>query len=224
MSDTPAGQGAQNQVPKADIRHPRRLSIVWFIPLAVAVIAGWIAYKSISEKGPSITITFNNADGLEAGNTKIMFKGVQAGTVESIDVSEDLTQVIVHATMVKETDGYLNKKTKFWVVRPEVSLTRISGLSTLVSGVFIAMEPGDGKPERAFQGLDRAPLSDEQGSRFTLKAEDLRTLRISAPVTYHGVVVGEILGHELAKDDDGVLIHVLIHKPHEQLVLSLIHI
>ncbi len=218
MSDTPAGQGAQNQVPKADIRHPRRLSIVWFIPLAVAVIAGWIAYKSISEKGPSITITFNNADGLEAGKTKIMFKGVQAGTVESIDIGEDLTQVVVHATMVKETEGHLNEKTKFWVVRPEVSLTRISGLSTLVSGAFIAIKPGDGKPERAFKGLDRTPLSDEQGSRFTLKAEDLGSLRISAPVTYHGVVVGEILSHELSKDDDGVLIHVVIRKPHEQLV------
>ena len=218
MTDTSTEQGPQNQAPKAEIRPPRRLSIVWLIPLAAAVAAGWVAYKAISEKGPSITITLNTADDLEAGKTRIMFKGVQAGTVESIDVSADLSQVIVHATLVKEAEGHLNEKTRFWVVRPEVSLTKISGLGTLVSGVFIAMEPGDGKPERAFKGLDRAPLSDEQGARFTLKAEELGSLHVSAPIFHHGIVVGEVLGYELAKDDDGIVIHVLIRKPHVQLV------
>ena len=218
MSDTPVDQGAQSSAAKAEIRPPRRFSVVWLIPLAVAAIAGWIAYKSISEQGPSITITFDTADGLEAGKTKIMYKGVQAGTVDSIDVGENLEDVVIHATMAPETKGHLNEKTLFWVVRPEVSLTGISGLSTLVSGAYIAMQPGGGKRQRAFEGLEQAPISIDKGTRFTLKAKALETLHPSSEVHHLGVVVGKVLSYELAEDDSGVEVQILIDKPYVHLV------
>ena len=218
MSDTPNQHAAPNSPPKATIRPPRRLSIVWVIPLAVAVAAAWVAYKSIREQGPRITIAFDTAEGLEAGKSKIVYKGVQAGTVDSISVSEDLEQVIVHATMAKETKHHLNEGTRFWVVRPEVGFTGITGLGTLVSGAYIAVQPGDGKPQRAFKGLDRAPLSLEKGTRFTLKADSLGTLHVSAPIHHHGVEVGKVLDFELAKDDSGVDIGIVIDTPYDQLV------
>jgi len=218
MSDTSADQGAQSSVAKAEIRPPRRFSIVWLIPLAVAAVAGWVAYSSISGQGPSITITFDTANGLEAGKTRIMFKGVQAGTVDSIGVSEDLQHVVVHASMAKATKDHLNDGTQFWVVRPEVSLTGISGLSTLVSGAYIAMQPGSGKPRRAFEGLKQAPPSLDKGNRFTLKAKLLGTLHVGSAVHHHGVVVGKVLSYELAKDDSGVEIQILIDKKYVHLV------
>jgi paraquat-inducible protein B len=218
MSDSPTEPTAQSPHPKAEIRPSRRLSIVWVIPLAVAVVAGWIAYKAVSDQGPSITITFKTAEGLEAGKTKIMYKGVQAGTVDSIDISEDLELAVVHATMAKQVKHHLNEGTQFWVVRPEVSLTGITGLSTLVSGPYIAIQPGDGKRQRAFKGLSQPPLDLETGTRFGLKADKLGTLHVSAPIHHHGLKVGKILEFDLAKDDSGLDIQILIYQPYDQLV------
>ncbi len=218
MSDSPTERAPENPHPKAEIRPPRRFSIVWLIPLAVAVAAAWVAYKSFSEQGPRITIAFKTAEGLEAGKTKILYKGVEAGIVDSINVSDDLENVIVHATMAKQAKHHLNEGTQFWVVRPEVSFSGITGLSTLVSGAYIAVRPGDGEAQRAFEGLDQAPLSLEKGTRFTLKADNLGTLHVSAPIHHHGVIVGKVLDFALATDDSGVDIGIVIDTPYDQLV------
>jgi paraquat-inducible protein B len=218
MSDSPAEPATQNSPPKAKIRPPRRLSIVWLIPLAVAAVAAWVGYKAIIEQGPQITITFETARDLEAGKTKIMYKGVQAGTIDSIGISDDLQSAVVHATMAKQVKHYLNEGTQFWVVRPEVSLTGITGLSTLVSGPYIKIQPGDGKRQRAFKGLDQPPLDLETGTRFSLKADKLGTLHVSAPVHHHGLAVGTVLEFDLAKDDSGVEIQIMVEAPYDQLV------
>jgi paraquat-inducible protein B len=147
-----------------------------------------------------------------------MYKGVQAGTVDSIDISEDLELAVVHATMAKQVKHHLNEGTQFWVVRPEVSLTGITGLSTLVSGPYIAIQPGDGKRQRAFKGLSQPPLDLETGTRFGLKADKLGTLHVSAPIHHHGLKVGKILEFDLAKDDSGLDIQILIYQPYDQLV------
>ena len=119
-------------VPEADIRtQQRRISIVWLVPLVAVVIGGWLVYKAISEKGPTITITFKSADGLEAGKTKIKYKDVEVGRVDSIVLSKDLSHVIVKAEFVKGSKNYLSQNTRFWVVRARVAAGGVSGLGTL---------------------------------------------------------------------------------------------
>jgi paraquat-inducible protein B len=109
-------------MPEAEVRTTkRRLSIVWMVPLVAVAIGGWLVFKAISEKGPTITITFKSAEGLEAGKTKIKYKDVELGKVGSIALSDDLSQVIVKAELVKQAGNFLSQNTRFWIVRARVA-------------------------------------------------------------------------------------------------------
>ncbi|MCK4728959.1 MAG: MCE family protein, partial [Desulfobacterales bacterium] len=127
-----------DEPPEAVVRTRRQFSIVWVVPLVAALIGAWLAYRAISERGPTINITFKSAAGLEAGKTKIKYKDVEVGSVEAIGFTEDLSHVIVTAKLVKESERYLTEYTQFWVVRPQVTAGGVSGLGTLFSGAYIA--------------------------------------------------------------------------------------
>ena len=120
----------------------RRISIVWLVPMVALAIGAWLVYKAVSEKGPTVTITFKSADGLEAGKTKIKHKNVELGQVVSIELDDELSQVIVKAEMVKRAEKFLSENTRFWVVRARVGASSISGLGTLFSGAYIGLDPG----------------------------------------------------------------------------------
>ena len=123
------------------------------------VIGGWLVYKAISEKGPTITITFKSAADLEAGKTKIKYKDVELGVVDSIVLSKDLSEVIVIAELVKEAKKFLSENTRFWVVRARVAAGSVSGLGTLFSGAYIGLDPGKpGKPANQYKGLEVPPV------------------------------------------------------------------
>jgi paraquat-inducible protein B len=194
-------------------------SLVWLVPLVAALIGGWLVYKAFSEKGPTITITFKTAEGLEAGKTKIKYKDVDIGQVESIDISEDLSHVIVTAEMGKRADKHLTENTRFWVVRARVAAGGVSGLGTIFSGAYIGIDPGKpGKPARSFEGLEIPPVitTGLPGAHFTLKAERLGSLDIGSPVYYRQIKVGQVVAYELEKDGTAVDIKIFIQAPHDQ--------
>ena len=114
-------------VPEAEVRTSRGISIVWLVPLVAAVIGIWLAYTTLQERGPTITITFDDAEGLEAGKTKVKYKDVEVGTVESVRISEDLKHIVVTAEMVKDAEAYMTEGTRFWVVSPQARRRRRLG-------------------------------------------------------------------------------------------------
>lgn len=199
----------------------RRISFVWIIPIVAVAIGGWLAYSTISEQGPTITIAFSTAEGLEAGKTKVKFKDVDIGQVESIAFNSDLSGVVVTASLSKEVEGHLTDSTRFWVVRPRLGAGGVSGLGTLVSGAYVAMDPGDkGKATRTFVGLEVPPLiyGDVRGKRFDLKSDDLGSFSYGAPIYYHGFKAGQVLGYELEPDKKSVVVHVFIDEAYADLV------
>jgi len=194
-------------------------SLVWLVPVVAALIGGWLVYKALSEKGPTVTITFETAEGLEAGKTKIKYKDVEVGQVDSIDLAKDLAHVIVTAEMNKDAGPYLSENTRFWVVRARVAAGGVSGLGTLFSGAYIGVDPGKpGKATRSFKGLETAPIITfgVPGRLFILKAETLGSLDIGSPVYYRQIKVGQVVAYELDKDGKAVDIKVFIHAPHDQ--------
>jgi paraquat-inducible protein B len=209
-------------VPEADIRtQKRRISIVWLVPLVAVVIGGWLVYKAISEKGPTVTITFKSAEGLEAGKTKIKYKDVEVGLVDSIVLSKDLSHVIVKAELVKGSKNYLSENTRFWVFRARVAAGGISGLGTLFSGAYIGIDPGKpGTPATHFQGIETPPVvtADLPGSHFVLKASSLGSLNVGVPVYFRQIEVGQVVSYQLDEDGQAVTIKVFVHDPHHQLV------
>jgi len=211
------------QAVSAEMRSKRRISIVWIVPLVALVIGVVLAYKAISEKGPTITITFASADGMEAGKTKIKFKDVEIGQVESIELSEDASKVVLTAQMVKEAQPYLTDQTKFWVVRPRVSGGSVSGLSTMLSGAYIGIDTNrQGAPARHFTGLEVPPVVtvDQPGRHYLLQADALGSLDIGAPVYFRQIQVGQVVGYKLHQDGNSVDINVFVEEPHDAKVTT----
>ena len=134
--DTPSPDGAM--LPEAQVKTRSGLSIVWLVPVVALAIGGWLAYKAISEKGPTVTIEFASGEGMEAGKTKIKFKDVEVGVVEEINLRPDLSGVTVVAEMKPDSKPYLTSETRFWVVRAHVSAGEVSGLETLLGGAYIS--------------------------------------------------------------------------------------
>ncbi len=196
------------------------ISPIWLFPIVALVIGGWLVYQTLSQRGPTITITFKTAEGIEEGKTKIKFREVEVGLVESIAI-KDLSNVIITAKMKKGAEPHLTESTRFWVVRPRVGLQGISGLGTLVSGAFIDVDPGKGgKPIREFVGLEEPPIltTDDPGQEFTLVTDKLGSYTAGSPVYYRGIEVGEVLGHQMAENHKEIFVRVFIYEPHDQLV------
>ena len=214
-----SGQEA-DAVPEAEVRTSRGISIVWLVPLVAAVIGIWLAYTTLQERGPTITITFDDAEGLEAGKTKIKFKDVEVGTVESVRISEDLKHIVVTAEMVKDAEAYLTEGTRFWVVSPRLGAGGVSGLGTLLSGVYIGVDPKPGAAATSFVGLTEPPLitSDTPGRQYMLRATTRGSIARGSSVYFRGIEVGQVVDYALADDNQSLDIQVFVQAPHDQLV------
>lgn len=214
MTDNPQ---TEPQVAEVVIQSKRRFSIVWIVPLVALAIGGWLAFKAISEKGPTITITFSSADGLEAGKTKIKFKDVEIGQVESIMLNEDASKVVATAKMIKGSEPYLTDQTKFWVVRPRISGGSVSGLGTVLSGAYIGIDSSrTGSPAHAFTGLEVPPVVTvgQPGRHFILQADTLGSLDIGSPVYYRQIQVGQVVSYSFDQTGKAVDIKIFIEAPH----------
>ncbi|NJN47969.1 MAG: MCE family protein, partial [Candidatus Competibacteraceae bacterium] len=210
-------------LPEAVVQTRSRISLVWLIPLVAAILGAWLAYKTYSEQGPIITITFKSAEGLEAGKTKIRYKNVDIGQVETIELSEDLSQVILTAQLVKRVAHYLTDKTRFWVVRARVSAGQVSGLSTLLGGAYIGIDPVEaGERTSSYTGLEVPPVvtTDDPGRHFMLHADELGSLEVGAPVYFRKIRVGEIVAYELDKSGQSVDVEIFIQAPHHERVTT----
>lgn len=217
---------APSHVPEAVIHTKKSFSIVWIVPIVAALIGGWLAYKAISEKGPTIKITFKSAEGLEAGKTKIKYKDVEVGQVEDISLTKDLSRIVVTAGLKKEAEKYLTEETRFWVVRARIGATGVSGLGTLFSGAYIGVDPGKGgSPAREFEGLDIPPVitKDLPGRHFVLHAERLGSLNIGSPVYFRQIKVGQVVAYQLAQEGRMITFKIFVHAPYHNYVRKNTH-
>ncbi len=221
MTDTETPRAPEPQFPEALIAERSGFSIVWLIPLVAAVVGAWLAYKALSEKGPTVTITFQSAAGMEAGKTRVKYKDVEVGKVTIIGIGEDLSHVVVTAQLEKGTEPYLTEQTQFWVVRARISAGQVTGLGTLFSGAYIGIAPAtEGRKTRHFTGLERPPVvtADEPGRHFTLRAQRLSSLEIGAPVYFRQIKAGEVVGYALDDDGKAVSIRIFVRDPFHRLV------
>jgi paraquat-inducible protein B len=199
-----------------------RVSMVWIIPILAALVAISIAVHRIRSEGPTITIVFKAADGIEVGKTFIKYKDVNLGQVTDVHLSNDYSQVVVTAKMTSHAAALLVDDAKFWVVRPTISLSGISGLNTLLSGNYIGFEAGTSKQSQdEFTGLEKPPLiSGQLGREFILKSHDLGSLSEGSPVFFRRVPVGQVVSFAIADDGASVEIRVFVNAPYDKHVMT----
>lgn len=219
MNANDQGNDLMAQAPEPDVRPAHRFSLIWLIPITAALIGLVLAVKTITEQGPTITIAFSSAEGLEARKTKIKYKDVVVGQLEDIQLDPDLSQVRVTASMVPEISDYLTESTRFWVVRARVAAGEVSGLGTLFSGSYIAMDPGKpGDSISEFKGLESPPVvsADSAGTFFKLRAEKLGSIDAGAPVYFRQIKVGQVADYEMRPDGTAINIRIFIEAPHDE--------
>jgi paraquat-inducible protein B len=199
-------------------RRRGRISVVWIIPILAAVVAIGIAVQRILSEGPTITILFTAAEGLEAGKTAVRYKDVSIGQVTAVRLSPDYAKVEVTAQIAKSAAGLIVEDAKFWVVEPRVTLSGISGLGTLLSGNYIGFEVGKStKPERNVIGRETPPIitGGQPGRQFTLKADNLGSLGIGSPIYYRRLQAGQVVAYKLAGDGKGIELTVFVNAPYD---------
>ena len=202
------------------LEQKRGLPFIWILPVIAALIGGGLVLKSIMDAGLPIEIIFDTADGIEAGKTKLMYRGLEVARVKSVELNKNLKSVTVHIDVPRQAEEHLRSETQFWLVKPEISLAGVTGLGTLLSGNYIAVRPGGGKKTRNFTALSSPPPhnADTPGLHITVTAHNLGSLREDAPIYYRQILVGRVQEHELSKDGKSVRIHIFIKQEYEHLV------
>jgi paraquat-inducible protein B len=204
---------------RAAARRTRRISVIWVIPLVALAIGAWLAWDTLSKEGPTITVTFNSGEGLQAGQSQLKYKDIVFGTVKSLELAPDHSHVIVTLATTHQAEPLLTDKTVFWVVKPRLFAGNISGLETLLSGSYIGMMPGaeGGKSQHAFKGVEDPPILTEHiaGHAFLLKAKRLGSIQLGSPIFFRDQNVGEVLGWDIADMAEYVTIHAFVRAPYD---------
>ena len=209
-------------LPMAKTRPASNWSAIWVLPLIALLIGGWLAWRAYSEAGIQVELIFASGEGIQAGKTELMYKGMAVGKVVSISLDQTGKNrgVVAQLEVNKDLEQYLRKGTSFWLVKPNVSLAGISGLETLVSGNYITFNPGDGEASRTFTALTQEPpMSDDvPGLHLTLKADRLGSLNRDSPVFYKQIQVGRVKSYTLGDDESTVEVKVFIEPEYASLV------
>lgn len=209
-------------LPLAKTRPASNWSAIWVLPLIALMIGGWLAWRAYSDAGIQVELIFASGEGIQAGKTELMYKGMAVGKVTAIalDDSEKNRGVVAKLEVNQELEQYLRSGTRFWLVKPNVSLAGISGLETLVSGNYITFSPGDGEPSKSFIALAHEPPmgDDVPGLHLTLKAERLGSLNRDSPVFYRQIQVGRVKSYTLGEDQSTVEVKVFIEPAYANLV------
>lgn len=217
--EAPTKPEAAPALPQARIERNRLAWLYWLIPLGAAAVCCWFVYRDILRGGPMITIYFQNADGLEENNTQIRYRGAQVGQVKSLTLAPDNRHVRVRARLTGSAGHLARAGAVFWIVRPELRVGAVSGLRTIISGEYIAVQPGDGPRTNTFYGAEKEPLVDQPNAlRIVLVSSDLSTLQEGSPVLYRGIEVGKVLSCQLGTNAQEVLIRARIREEYAPLV------
>jgi paraquat-inducible protein B len=221
MSQDPQQQAT---VPEEALIKPlRTVSKIWFVPIIAFFIGAWMVYYQWSNQGPLITIEFKTATGLEAGKTKIKTRNVDIGLVKKIDLSDDLSGVIVTVRMDNNVAPILYSDNQFWIVSPRVSLSGVSGLGTILSGPYINMAPGSEKQmSEEFVALEAPPVTPPgtPGLHVTLNSESEFAYKKGDPVVYKGIKVGEFEDIHFNFDERVVYYNTFIEAPYHKLITT----
>ncbi|MGK0499001.1 MAG: paraquat-inducible protein B [Oceanicoccus sp.] len=201
-----------NNLAAVEERPNSSFSAIWILPVIAAMFAGWLIYKSFMEAPIEITVSFDSGDGIVAGKTEVIYEGVVLGKVQTVKIKPELIGIFAILEMDRRTESVLRTNTEFWLVKPEISLSGIRGLSTVLSGNYITLRPGDGKPTSMFQSLPEPPPKSltDPGLHLSLQSTDLGSISVGSPIRYKKFDIGDVQSFELNKDGTGVNIDIFI--------------
>lgn len=209
-------------VAQAKVRRSNALLLTaWLIPLLAVLTGAWLFMQHVRDTGPEITLYMPDAEGIEVDNTVIKVRNLQVGRVTGIRLLPDGQGVAVSALLSADAEDMMRSDTRFWIVKPQIGQSGVSGLGTLLSGPYLAFVPGQSE-ERAneFQVADFPPATafGEGGLWLKLTGSSDKMITQGSPVTYRGITVGSVENATFQADRKTVDYQIYIRSPNEQLI------
>ncbi len=226
-ADSPKQNLEPPQFPIARVREAHTTSALllsskmWWATAICLLLAFWLTWRAIPANGPQIAILFPDGHGLKSGDA-VRHRGIDVGTVSEVVLSHDLSQISATVTLTPEAAKLAREGTRFWIVRPQLSLTGVSGLETAVGAKYIAVSPGDpnGAVRKSFDGMAIAPPDEQYGKGIdvVLRSDGRHGVTVGSPVTWRGIDVGQTLAIHLSPDARFVDVHAQIQPEYSRLL------
>ncbi|MGF1726200.1 intermembrane transport protein PqiB [Photobacterium nomapromontoriensis] len=199
----------------------KQVSSIWLVPLIAVGIGIWMLVQFITSQGPEITLKMKTAEGIEVGKTQIKALNVKVGMVTGVTLNDDYSSINVKVQMDKEAARMLKEDTLFWVVKPRIGKSGVSGLDTLLSGSYIQLQPGRAEKTRhSFDVLDIPPVAppDAKGLRLILSYDEAGKLGVGDPVLYEGFTVGRVEKTTFDTETKKAQYQLFIFQPYNSLI------
>lgn len=207
-------------LPQTGRRKTNWPGLIWAVPLAALFIVGYLGLHAWAHRGEVITVTFLRAADARPGDTKVLYHGVEAGHLLKIAPNKDGRRVDFEIRLRPEAAAGLNTNARFWLIGASPTLSDLSSLKAVVSGVAIGYAPGEGgTPTTTFEGLDKAPtvLPGDRGTRYLLLARTLGSIREGSVLLFHGQPIGKVTDVEF-KGPSGFRLEVFVFQPYDALI------
>lgn len=219
MSETThAKSEAIHRLPKAKIQKDALSWFFWLLPIGAAAMCGWFVLHDFVFAGPTITVYFQDAQGLQEQNSMIKYRGIQVGEIQSLKLTKNGQTVAVKIKLDHSASELARQGSIFWIVRPQLKLGAVSGLQTIVSGSYVTVQPGTGPRTNVFTGAAEAPIVPIPGIKITLLANSLDSLENQSGIFYRGIQVGEVTGVHLDENARFVVVEARIRQEYAPLV------
>ena len=216
-----SGSTGAGPATQAKVHRITQWSPIWIVPLVAVLIGLWMLVYTYQNQGPQLTLLASNAEGIISGKTAIKSRSVDVGKVMSVELSQDLKQVVIKARMNPGTEPMLNDESQLWVVKPSVGRGGVTGLNTLLSGAYIELQPGKASTAKYYyQLLESPPIAppDAPGVRVFLTSADATSLSVGDPVLYRGYDVGTVELGEFDPQARSMRYQLFIRAPYDALV------
>ncbi|MCP4059237.1 MAG: intermembrane transport protein PqiB [Pseudoalteromonas sp.] len=205
----------------ANVTTKPKISAIWIIPLIALLVGIWMLYQYQANVGPTIYIKMPHAEGIIAGKTEIKVRSVKIGQIDAIRLSDSQDSVIARAQIDKNYNELLTDDAKIWVVKPRIDETGISGMSTLLSGVYLELSPGESKKLKERFVLQDEPAligKDVKGGRFQLLSYNAEVLEVSTGIFFKNYKIGQIETATFDWKNQAMKYGIFINEPYQNLI------
>jgi paraquat-inducible protein B len=203
-----------DEFPVAKVREASKLGsifdrstfLIWLVTIACLAIAAYLSFRGTAAQGRLVTVTFRDGYGLKAEDS-VLYRGIEVGRVEDVRLRDDLGGVDVKVRLRSDADNIATEGSQFWVERPQLSLSRLSGIDTVVGAKYLGVIPGEssGPKVNEFTGLEMPPtIRQSGGTDINIHFEDGFGIAAGSPVKFRGITIGEVTGVELDDNLAGV--------------------
>jgi len=205
----------------------RKKSIVilaWIAPIVAIMISVGMVYDYYTKAGNSITITFNNIDGLDLRQSHIQYNGLHIGDISSMTLDKkNINQFTVTANIYADYNYLVKEGSIFYKVSPQLSFDGASALSNVLKGNYIEIIPPTTdinklnmlKKKFYFDGYDEKPKTN--GIIFTITSNN-GGFGVSSAILFKGLKIGEVINKKINKYT--VNYKVLIYEKYKYLISS----